>query len=205
MAYSDFTLIELQRRFNIENKVVDLFDKNQINPLQASTFLQQQLKEAKEMPLYTEKARSELLVFPILMSLWRVNGKFFTIHSGDILKADEEKGLTGAIYFILSKDNQQYSINTPITIIVHQAKDHDIEFGINQCGAQLYGAFIFNEQSKTPIEKIYGCATTGDDWKFMCLENNIIQVDRTTYYKSDLDKILGVFQVIIDYYKATLN
>ena len=39
MAYSDFTLIELQRRFNIVNKVVDLFDNNQINPLQPSAHL----------------------------------------------------------------------------------------------------------------------------------------------------------------------
>ena len=62
-----------------------------------------------------------------------------------------------------------------------------------------------SEQSKTSVEKIYGCATTGDDWKFMCLEDNIIKVDRTTYYKSDLEKILGVFQVIMDYYKAMLN
>lgn len=204
MAYSDFTLIELQRRFDIENKVVDLFDSNQINPLQPSAHLLKQLNEAERLPIRSEKARSELIILPILLETWRINNYFFTIYSGDVLIADKEKGLTGECDFILAKDTDSFSINSPI-ITIAEAKKQDMEKGINQCGAQLYGIFIFNEQSKTPVEKIYGCATTGDDWKFMCLENNIIKVDRTTYYKSDLEKILGVFQVIVDYYKAILN
>ncbi len=205
MAYSDITLTDLKRKFNIGSQIVDLFDKNQINPLQPDTFLQQQLEEAGELPMKSEKSRSELVVFPILMNLRRTNNDFFTIHSGDVLKADEENGLTGPVDFILAKDNQKYSINTPITTIVDQAENHDIEFGIYRCAAQMYGAFLFNQQLNTSVDKIYGCTTTGDDWKFMCLENDMVFVDQAIYYRSDIEKILGIFQFIIDYYKAILN
>lgn len=204
MTYSDFTLTHLQRKFNINSKVLDLFDKNQINSIQPSNFLRQQLEEAAELPLWTEKARSELIILPVLMEMRRINKKFFTIYSGSVLNVDKEKGLTGECDFLLTKDTGSFPINHPI-ITIAEAKKQDMEAGINQCAAQLYGAFIFNEQSGTPVDKIYGCATTGDDWKFMCLENNVIFVDKMIYYKSDMEKILGVFQVIIDYYKTILN
>jgi len=77
--------------------------------------------------------------------------------------------------------------------------------GINQCAAQLYGAYLFNEKTGTKLEKIYGCVTTADAWKFMMIAENKIKIDNNTYYKSELNKILGIFQEIIDYYKNELG
>lgn len=204
MAYSDFTLTHLQRKFGIGSRKVDLFDKKEINLLPPSAFLQQQLEEAKELPLWTEKARSELIILPVLMEMRRVNQKFFTIYSGSVLNVDKENGLTGECDFILTKDTDSVAINYPI-ITIAEAKNQDMQAGIRQCAAQLYGAFKFNEQSGITVDKIYGCATTGEIWQFMCLEGSTFFVDKTTYFNSEVDKILGVFQVIIDYYKAILN
>ncbi len=33
----------------------------------------------------------------------------------------------------------------------------------------------------------------------------MLHIDRNEYFLNEVDKILGVFQVIVDYYKATLN
>ena len=140
----------------MEIKVIDLFKGKEILSIQPSNTLKLQLEEAKEMPIKSKKARSELIITPILMELRRVNNKFFTIYSGDSLIADKEKGLTGECDFILTKDTSSFSINLPIITIV-EAKKQDMEMDINQCAAQLYGAYIFNENSGTKLDKIYGC------------------------------------------------
>ena len=204
MAYTDFTLSDLRNKFKLENKVVDMFGGKQIKSIAPSEILRQQLAEAEELPIKSEKARSELIITPILLELRRRNNKFFTIYSGDSLIVDKEKGLTGECDFILAKETGSFSINVPIITIV-EAKRQDIELGVNQCSAQLYGAMIFNEQSGNKVGKLFGCVTTADDWKFMTIENKLISIDKTTYYKSEIEKIIGRFQFIIDYYKKVLE
>ncbi len=204
MAYTDFTLSILQKKFKINNKFFPLFEKKDIQPIEVSAILQQQLNEAKELPIKSEKARSELIVMPILMELRRINNKFFTIYSGDTLIVDKAQGLTGECDFILAKETGSFSINVPIISVV-EAKRQDMEMGINQCAAQLYGARLFNQQNNVPLEILYGCVTTADNWKFMQIKNNSIYIDQNTYYKSDVGLILGIFKYIIDYYKSILK
>jgi len=204
MVYNDFTLSDLQRQFKINNRVVNLFDKKAVPSIKPSEMLTEQLYEAAQLPIKSEKARSEMIVAPILMELRKINNRFFTIYSGDSLVANKEQGLVGECDFILAKETGSFSINIPIITIV-EAKRQDIELGINQCSAQLYGAYLLNQQLGMPISKVYGCVTTADNWKFLQLEKNLIKIDRTTYYKSEINKILGVFQLIIDHYKNTLK
>jgi len=193
MAYREFTLSDLQERFGIENRLVDLFDDTNIISVSPSELLVQQLEEAQELPIKSEKARSELIITPILLELRRISNKFFTIYSGDILVADKEKGLTGECDFIIARATGSFTVNMPILAIV-EAKKQDMELGINQCAAQLYGAYLFNKKSGLDLEKVYGCVTTGDMWKFIVLEKNAIKIDNLTYHKRELDKILGIFQ-----------
>ncbi len=202
MAYSDFTLDDLELKFGIKNQIESVFvDFRKIEP---SKKLQEALQTATELPVRSEKAKSELIVMPILIELRAINNKFFTIYSGDQLNADKETGLVGECDFILTKDTGTFNINYPILQIV-EAKKHDIEIGIPQCMAQLLGAKIFNETKKRPLSRIYGCVTTGDDWLFMFLENNTVYIDNKRYYLSEVEKILGVFQTIIDFYKKELK
>ena len=204
MAYKDFTLSDLREKFQIENKVVDLFDDAKLNPVQPSELLLQRLEEAQTLPIKSEKARSELVIMPILLELRRINQQFFTIYSGDSLIVDREKGLAGECDFIIAKDTGSFTINVPILAIV-EAKKQDMELGINQCAAQLYGAYLFNKKSGLDLEKVYGCVTTADDWKFMSFENNVMRIDNLTYYKRELDRILGIFQQIIGYYESVID
>lgn len=171
--------------------------------MKASEHLKQELNEAQLLPKRTEKAKSELIVTPILKELWRKNHQYFTIYSGEVLNADDSNGLNGECDFILAKDIGSYSINYPIISIV-EAKKHDLDLGLPQCAAQMLGAKLFNKRKGVDIEKIYGCVTTGDNWLFMSLDTEL-NIDDRVYQLSNLPELLAVFQHIVDYYKDTLK
>ena len=99
MAYKDFSLKDLKQKFDLSNKVENLFDH--IEPLEITKNLQEDLDLARSLPVRSEKAKSELIIMPILLDLMKRNEKFFTIYSGDYLNADKEKGLSGECDFIL--------------------------------------------------------------------------------------------------------
>jgi hypothetical protein len=200
MAYSDFSLEDLEVKFGVKNFTSKLFLN--VEPLEPSENLKNDLQLAAELPLRSEKAKSEAIVFPVLVELRNRNDKFFTIYSGDNLNADESLGLKGECDFILAKDVHSFSINYPIIQIV-EAKKNDIDLGVPQCAAQLLGAKIFNEKKGVQLEKIYGCVTTGDEWLFMKLEKDVF-VDDQKYYLNEINKLLGIFQQIIDFYKITV-
>lgn len=200
MAFSDFTFDDLEARFGVKNWVRQLFSGN--DRIEPGAKLTEALSLAQELPVRSEKAKSELLVLPILLELRSRNNKFFTIYSGDILNADKEKGLIGECDFLLAKDTGSFSINYPIIQLV-EAKRNDIEEGLRQCAAQLVGARLFNEKKGITIPKLYGCATTGDDWQFLVLEDDLT-IDNQKYYLNDIGRLLAVLQTIIDYYKQQL-
>lgn len=198
MAYSDFTLSDLETKFGIQHKKQRIdFPSNLIEP---SEKLMGDLKENVDMPIKSEKARSEWIVVPILRELRRLNDNFFTIYSGENLTADKEKGLIGECDFILSKDIKSYEISFPIFQIV-EAKKNDLDEGIKQCASQLLGARIFNEKKGINSQKIYGCTTTGDDWIFLELNENNLTIDNRKYYLVEIKELLGVFQYIINTFK----
>jgi hypothetical protein len=198
MAYSDFTLSDLETKFGIQHKKQRIdFPSNLIEP---SEKLMGDLKENADMPIKSEKARSEWIVVPILRELRRLNDNFFTIYSGENLTADKEKGLIGECDFILSKDTKSYEISFPIFQIV-EAKKNDLDEGIKQCASQLLGARIFNEKKGINSQKIYGCTTTGDDWIFLELNENNLTIDNRKYYLVEIKELLGVFQYIINTFK----
>ncbi|HFA51929.1 MAG TPA: hypothetical protein ENJ95_23175 [Bacteroidetes bacterium] len=202
MSYRDFTLAKLESHFGIKNRKERILET--FVPIQPSTYLSRELMEVEGLPVRSEKAKSEWIVVPILRELRNRNDKYFTIHSGDFLNADEEKGLKGECDFILAKDVSTFDINYPIIQIV-EAKKNDLELGVPQCAAQLVGAKVFNQNKGVEIPKIYGCVTTGNEWLFMVLENDLIKIDSKIHYLNEVENIIGIFQVIIDYYKKILK
>ena len=202
MAYSDFTLENLETKFGIKNRTASLFEN--LVSVEASLVLKNAMVLARELPLRTEKSKSEWIVVPLLVELRDRNQKFFTIYSGENLNVDVKKGLRGECDFILAKEQGTYDINYPILQVV-EAKKNDMDIGIPQCAAQMLGAKIFNEKKGRQLSKIYGCVTTGNDWIFMVLENDIVTVDNRIYYLTEIELILGAFQTIIDFYKKEIK
>ncbi len=198
MTYRDLTLNDLFIKFGIDHTVQKLF--NSVIPFEISDLLKGDIEESHHFPITNEKGKSEFIVVPILKELIRKNDYIFTIHSGESLDIDKDKGLTGECDFIFTKSTHKLEISAPVFAVV-EAKKQDIEFGIRQCAAQLVGIQIFNNRFKNPVNTIYGCVTTADDWKFMKLEKSMITVDSDTYYLNELEAVLGIFQSIVDFYK----
>jgi len=202
MAYKNFTLDDLKQKFNLK-ETVDLLFSN-IKNIEISDWLNETLELGKLNTIMSEKSRSEFIVTPILLEVKKNNKNYFSIFSGNTFIADKKNGLIGECDYILTKNMKTFNISAPIITIV-EAKKQDIELGIDQCSAQMYGAKIFNEKDKFPISTIYGCVTTGDAWQFLKLENDTITIDTERYFYDNLPKLLGVFQQIIDFYKEILK
>lgn len=197
MPYSGFKLKELKRQFNLEEKGCKLFkDKASLTP---SAWLNKTLALGLKMPLLSEKARSERIISPLLFELWEQNNERFGIYSGFNLDVDKEQNLNGECDFILAARGDTYTVECPVFMLI-EAKDNDIKQGIPRCVAQMLGARLYNQQDDNPINIIYGCVTTGDDWQFLKLENDVIYIDTQRYYLDNIPQILGILQNIIEHY-----
>ena len=201
MAYTDFTLADLEKKFGLTTQIKPLFPAT--DPIEPSLMLQNALQRAEKLRLRTEKAKSEWVVVPVLNELLDRNDDFFTVYSGESLNADVSRGLNGECDFLLAKETGSIDISFPIIQIV-EAKKNDTDIGIPQCAAQLTGATFFNANKGVVLEKLFGCVTTGREWVFMCLEDSVLTLDTRTYYLIEIPEILGVFQHILDYYKRVL-
>src|SRR5436305_14848610 len=167
MAYNDFTLEALKRQFGLRTaEGTDLF--GQVAPAAVSDLLREILRENVPLALdiSTEKARSELIVAPVLMETRRQLGHRISLFSGVEFNVDVEQGLQGVCDFLLSLSPEQLAIEAPVVTIV-EAKNENIKQGIVQCIAEMVAAQKFNGQQGNPVRTIYGALTTGSIWKFL--------------------------------------
>jgi hypothetical protein len=56
----------------------------------------------------------------------------------------------------------------------------------------MYAARLYNKREGIHLPCIYGVVTTGDEWKFFKLAEDMAYIDRPSYYMSDLEKIIGI-------------
>ncbi len=197
MGYSNYKKIEqVTKKFGLSAKRRDLFEN--ISPrIEPSMWLLETLKKAKLVPLRNEKAKSERIVSPILLEVAQSFEENITLFSGEELMVDSEKDLSGECDFFLTLVPQSAYLESPIISLV-EAKDEDMDYGIAQCAAQLYGAKLFNEMEGKNFPILYGCATDGVEWKFMRFENHVFYIDNQVY--TDLREILGIWHHIIKSY-----
>jgi hypothetical protein len=192
MSYSDFKTLDKainDLNLNLE-EIHNLFA--QVSPIQASQRLRETLEETLELAtnISTEKARSELIITPILLEVRRMFQGKIGYFSGTSFNVDESKGLNGVCDFILSASENQLLITAPVITIV-EAKDNDIKLGLGQCVASMVAAQLFNER-KGRAQRIYGVVSTGTLWKFLTLEAETLKIDRTEYFIAQLEEILGI-------------
>lgn len=192
MAYSDFKLKELVKQFDLTlNENIDLFAA--ILEVEASEILKVMLKEnaALAVDINTEKARSELIIAPILLEVRRQLNYQIGLFSGSEFNVSPERGLNGICDFLISLSPERLFISAPVIILV-EAKKEDIKAGLGQCVAEMLAAQLFNEQEQNEIKTIYGVVTSGTNWRFLKLESKIVYIDIVEYYLRDVGKILGI-------------
>lgn len=194
MAYTDFTPADLTQRFDLDFQAARLF--SDCPPQAPSPWLVETLQRAQRIGYVSEKARSERLVSPVLTELNELHQQQFTFHSGVNLDVDAAAGLRGECDFILSLSAIRDFVVAPIFCIA-EAKKQDLEAGTVQCAAQLVGAQRLNELAHYPAPVLYGCSTTGVDWRFLTLVGQRLTLDHDVYSIRELPALLGVMQHIV--------
>jgi len=167
-----------------------------IKSIEISDWLKESLKRANHSILFSEKAKSEAIIMPILLELQERNLDCLKVFSGVRLDIDESQNLNGECDFILAKDGIVDIIEKPLISII-EAKKGDIDLGLAQCSAQMVGAREYNKQEQIKIA-IYGVVTNSKEWQFMKLDNDLLIIDSDTYHLKEIEKLLGVFQSIIN-------
>ena len=139
----------------------------------------------------SEKARSELLITPILIEVYEQARDRANFFSGIEFDVDKKRGLSGFCDFMFTLAPRKITIQAPIISVV-EAKKEDIPAGIPQCLAELVAAQIFNARAEKPINTLYGAVTTGTDWKFLRLQGTEATIDGDLYYLAQPEKIVGI-------------
>jgi hypothetical protein len=192
MAYSDFTLNRVKKEFGLTiDEKLDLFAA--VESSECSDYLKFTLQENVPLALAinTEKARSEMIIAPILIEVRRDLKQQISLFSGTEFNIDSARGLNGICDFIISRSREQLTVNAPVLTIV-EAKNENIKAGLGQCIAEMLAAQIFNQNEGNLIETIYGAVTTGNIWKFLKLVGSVVFIDQTDYYINEVGKILGI-------------
>ena len=169
-----------------------------IKAVKISYYLRQTLKINWPLALAinTEKARSELLIINILLEVKKKLDHQISLFSGIDFNVDKERGLAGFCDFILSQSPEQLYLEAPAVTIV-EAKNESIFSGLGQCLAEMYAARIYNEKEGYHLPCIYGAVTTGDEWKFLKLDNDAAYIDADVYHISQVGKIIGILVAML--------
>lgn len=192
MAYSDFTLKKVKSEFGLQTvENISLFSA--IEAVGISDYLVATLKRNVPLALSinTEKARSELVIINVLLEVKDILAGRISLFSGIDFTVDKEKGLTGFCDYIIGGSPEQLYLDIPVIAIV-EAKNENIVAGLGQCIAEMVAARLFNEREGVSLPCLYGAVTTGDEWKFVRLREEIAYIDADSYYISDIGRIIGI-------------
>ena len=131
MAYNDFTLDMLKQQFDLRtDEQSDYFA--QVAPVAISEWLRDYLSQYVPLALAisTEKARSELLITPVLVATHRQLHYGFSLFSGVEFNVDMARGLRGVCDYLLSLSPEQLTVEVPVVVVV-EAKNENMKQGIN--------------------------------------------------------------------------
>lgn len=195
MNFSEFTtLTKATQQLGLIQQKKQLF--LHLAPITPSERLVAELSDGEKIGLFTEKAKSEFIIAPILLEVWRNASEKISIFSGVPLVV-ESVSLNGFCDFILSNNPQSFELATPIFCLV-EAKNRSLEEGLGQCAAEMFASQILNEQNSTPTPCVYGCVSNGYEWLFLQLQNTILSVDTQRFYLNNVPQLLAAFQRMID-------
>lgn len=196
MAYNNFTLDSVKNQFRLRIFNDPFCDALAIAEPQSEfvTVFSDLFKLGQSAR--TEKAKSELLVAPILVQARRLAGERVQLFSGEEFNVDQASGLNGFCDFLFSKSENPYTIDAPVLMMV-EAKRGEIEFGWGQCVAEMFAAQTYNHDREQNIPVVYGCVTSGRLWQFLKLEGDRVTIDPNNYSLMPLEKILGILKWVL--------
>ena len=192
MTYDKFTIDLVKEKLEIElTETNDMFAG--ISPVKPSELCQGVLERYVwlALPMGTDKAKSELILAPLLAELREQMNHQVSLFSGNDFTVDRKAGLSGCCDFIVCASPSQLSLQKPILIMVEARKDN-INRTLGHCIAQMVAAQRLNQREGYQTKTIFGGVTNGSNWRFLRLEANQLCIDRNDYYINSPEKILGV-------------
>ena len=123
MAYSDFDLKTARERFGlILHEDTDLFAT--VHEVEIRDRLHEILEEwgPVALAMNTEKARSEMIIAPILMETVRLTGHRVSLFSGITFDVDRDRGLSGTCDFLLANSPERFFLTHPVLTVVEAKK-----------------------------------------------------------------------------------
>lgn len=192
MSYREFSLRKVKQDFNLTLLEGGRFLPS-IEPITPSPLLAEFLKESIQLAIAmgSEKARSELIISPILFEVRKILNRKISFFSGEEFNVEPELGLAGFCDFLISLSQEQLFIEAPAVVIV-EAKKENIKGGLGQCIAEMIAAQRFNSKNDKPIATVYGSVTSGNLWSFLKLEDSTVTIDLSEYLIPPVDQILGI-------------
>ncbi len=201
MNYSSITTLQkFKQAFGIGYDLTTLF-KRPLQQVMPSGHLIFDLEEAKTYGLLSEKAKSEMIITPLLKEVRRNNTDRVNFLSGVALEISKPQ-LGGICDYVFSYVPKALELQAPIFCIV-EAKNRTLEEGMGQCAAEMYASVVFNEEHGETFPYVYGAVTNAYDWVFLKLADNRLFIDQDRYGILNLPELLGVFQTIIDSYHSS--
>ncbi len=192
MAYSDFTLRRVKEEFDLVLVEGSRF-MPQIAPIAPTNpYLADMLHESLPLAIAmgSEKARSELIISPILFEVRKQLHRQISFFSGEEFNVDESIGLNGVCDFLISRSTEQLFVESPVVAIVEAKKD-DLKSGLGQCIAEMVAAQRFNLNRGNTIDTIFGCVTSGNRWIFLQLKEQNLTIDLEEYVVPPVDWLLN--------------
>jgi hypothetical protein len=191
MAYSEFTIKRVRDDFGLTLVEGDRF-LPEITPVTPADYLVEFLQESLPLAVGTgsEKARSELIISPLLLEVRRQTQRQVSVFSGEDFTVDASVGLNGVCDFLISRSTEQMMIESPVVIIL-EAKKGDLKPGLGQCIAEMVAAQRFNQENQRDIPTLYGAISNGTMWRFLKLEGTIVTLDLTEYSLNPVAQLLG--------------
>lgn len=192
MPYNAFTLDRVRADFGITVETpLNLF--GHIPPVPPDPVVSTIISRNRGLAVMmgTEKAKSELIIAPLLSEVWRISAGRVALFSGTTFNVDPAADLTGVCDFILGRPPQLDFVTYPVMMIT-EAKNDNIMGGLGQCAAAMVAAQRFNTQRKSDITTVYGCVSNGTEWKFLRLDGTRLDIDLTEYLITEPGRILGI-------------
>lgn len=197
MAYSHFTLREIQKTFQLDiQEKMGIFASIETVPVNDALAVLLAENVPLAVSINTEKARSELIVVNILLEIRRLFHQQISLFSGVEFTVDKEQGLTGFCDFLISQSPEQLFVNAPVIAIV-EAKNENLMSELGQCTSEMVAAQLFNQQENHPLPSTYGVITTGTSWIFLKLTATLVTIDLKEYSIEQPGKILGILSAML--------
>jgi len=191
MPYSQFTIDKVKRDLKLTILEGIRFFPDTIAPINLNSRLETIIENLSwAIAVGTEKARSEVIINPVLLEVRRILNQEISVFSGEQFDVDIDAGLNGVCDFLVSRSSEQLTVEAP-TIVVVEAKKADLKLGLGQCIAEMVAMQRFNEASGQPIKVVYGCITSGTQWRFLKLEAQVVTIDLNDYPLPPIEQILG--------------